>query len=119
MSAYRVLSVVRKSQRKHFSTTSTTILGILEQVQSGKLDCKVAEALIAKAANPTPEDALRAFANLDHTRSSRTGFPEAVFAEGKTPEQVATILDDFARNLNEEIRRGEIVDSRRAILATR
>ena len=79
----------------------------------------MAEALIAKAANPTPEDALRAFANLDHTRSSRTGFPEAVFAEGKTPEQVATILDDFARNLNEEIRRGEIVDSRRAILATR
>jgi hypothetical protein len=91
----------------------------LEQVQSGKLDLHDAESLIARASNPTPEDALRAFANLDHTRSSRTGFPEAVFAEGKTPEQVAKILDDFARNLNEEIWRGDILDSRRAILATR
>ena len=120
MSANRVLFVARKCQRKLFSTApTTTILGILEQVQRGTLDPQMAESLIAKAANPTPEDSLQAFANLDHTRSSRTGFPEAVFAEGKTPEQVARILDDFARNLNEEIQRGAVVDSRRAILATR
>lgn len=109
----------RSQTRKFLSTTPTTILGILEDVQSGKLDCQLAESLISKLSNSTPGDTLRSFANLDHTRSSRTGFPEAVFAEGKTPEQVAKILDDFARSLNEEIKRGELVDSRRAILATR
>lgn len=34
------------------------------------------------------------FAKIDHHRSLRSGMPEAIFAEGKTPEQVATI---FAR----------------------
>ena len=43
---------------------------------------------------------LSSFANLDHTRNQRTGFPEAVFAQGKTPHQIATILDDMASNIN-------------------
>ncbi len=34
------------------------------------------------------------FAKIDHHRSLRSGMPEAVYAEGKTPEQVAAI---FAR----------------------
>jgi NCAIR mutase (PurE)-related protein len=34
------------------------------------------------------------FAKLDHHRALRTGMPEVIFAEGKTPAQVATI---FAR----------------------
>lgn len=51
--------------------------------------------------NNSQEDILKSFANLDHGRSKRTGFPEAVFAEGKTPQQVASILDDMARSVNE------------------
>lgn len=47
------------------------------------------------------DQSLESFANLDHGRSQRTGFPEAVFAEGKTAEQVGKILDDMARNANE------------------
>ena len=39
---------------------------------------------------------LEAFARLDLERSQRTGIPEAVFAEGKTPDQVAGILRGFA-----------------------
>ena len=31
------------------------------------------------------------FAKVDHHRAMRTGFPEVVFAEGKSPEQVASI----------------------------
>jgi len=46
---------------------------------------------------------LKSFADLDYGRGARVGFPEAVFAEGKTPEQVAAILDDMARNVNESI----------------
>jgi len=68
---------------------------------------------------------LESFANLDHGRSRRTGFPEAVFAEGKTPNQVARILDDMARSANEELLRGGGAGDRgettnnAAILATR
>ncbi len=36
------------------------------------------------------------FAELDHHRSLRRGFPEVVFAEGKTPEQVAVISERLA-----------------------
>ncbi len=32
------------------------------------------------------------FAKLDHHRHLRTGFPEVIFAQGKTPEQVAEIF---------------------------
>src|SRR5690606_26826527 len=31
------------------------------------------------------------FARLDHGREARNGFPEVVFGEGKTPEQIAAI----------------------------
>lgn len=34
---------------------------------------------------------LEAFADLDHNRSTRRGYPEAIYCEGKTPEQVAMI----------------------------
>ena len=32
------------------------------------------------------------FAKLDHHRHLRTGFPEVIFGQGKTPEQVAEIF---------------------------
>ncbi len=35
-------------------------------------------------------------ANLDHHRAKRTGIPEAVFSEGKTPDQVVAILEQLA-----------------------
>jgi len=39
---------------------------------------------------------MTAFANLDHDRLARQGFPEVVFADGKTPAQVAAIMAEFA-----------------------
>jgi NCAIR mutase (PurE)-related protein len=106
---------------RRFSSQTNSLESILEQVRQGTLQPVQAEALIRNVADAsqTPEDTLKSFANLDHSRSSRTGFPEAVFAAGKTPDQVARILDDMARNLNEQIRAGTIDDSQRAILATR
>jgi NCAIR mutase (PurE)-related protein len=39
------------------------------------------------------------FARLDHHRALRKGFPEVVFGQGKTPDQVAKIVDRLiARN---------------------
>lgn len=45
------------------------------------------------------DDILSSFANLDHDRASRTGYPEAVFGQGKTPSQIHVILDSMARNV--------------------
>jgi NCAIR mutase (PurE)-related protein len=125
------------SKFRHLRTSPTTrglrclfssfqigsLLETLELVKEGKLQPSEAEIFIKNAAHAgkAPEEVLEAFANLDHSRTKRTGFPEAVFAAGKTPYQVATILDDFARNLNEQIRDLEIMSnsSQSAILATR
>jgi len=38
-----------------------------------------------------PTRALNAFADLDHDRASRRGYPEAIYCTGKTPEQVGMI----------------------------
>ena len=38
------------------------------------------------------------FANVDHHRSLRQGFPETIFGAGKSPEQVARIVESMAGN---------------------
>jgi hypothetical protein len=38
-----------------------------------------------------PTRALDAFADLDHDRASRRGYPEAIYCTGKTPEQLGMI----------------------------
>ena len=38
------------------------------------------------------------FAQIDHGRFERTGIPEVVFCEGKTPEQTAEIFSRLAAN---------------------
>jgi NCAIR mutase (PurE)-related protein len=38
------------------------------------------------------------FANVDHHRALRAGFPEVVFGQGKTPAQVAAIFARLARH---------------------
>lgn len=43
-----------------------------------------------------PEQTLEAFARLDVQRAQRTGIPEAVFAEGKTAAQIASLLQALA-----------------------
>jgi NCAIR mutase (PurE)-related protein len=44
---------------------------------------------VAGKKSDSGEDAV--FARLDHAREARKGFPEVVFGEGKTPEQIARI----------------------------
>jgi NCAIR mutase (PurE)-related protein len=38
------------------------------------------------------------FANVDHHRTLRQGFPEVIFGLGKTPEQVARIVESMGKN---------------------
>jgi len=42
------------------------------------------------------------FAQLDHHRSLRTGIPEVIFGQGKSPPQILTIVEKFVAN-NERV----------------
>jgi NCAIR mutase (PurE)-related protein len=61
---------------------------LLAQVRSGALSPRAAE----KRLKNLPYEDL-GFAKVDHHRALRRGFPEAVFGAGKTPEQIAAIVD--------------------------
>jgi NCAIR mutase (PurE)-related protein len=50
----------------------------------------IGEAALLKALNAAMAEPL-GFATIDHHRALRRGFPEVIYAEGKTPAQVATI----------------------------
>lgn len=64
---------------------------LLAQVQSG--DVNVAEALDRLRDLPFED---LGFARVDHHRALRRGVPETVFCEGKTPQQVAAIVERLA-----------------------
>jgi NCAIR mutase (PurE)-related protein len=100
---------IRQSARNGTPTfakrPSSSLAEILRLVQQGTMNVEEASKAIGTGpvAHETQEETLASFANLDYERSKRTGFPEAVFAEGKTSKQVASILDDMARNVNESM----------------
>ena len=62
---------------------SSYLRELLESVKEGKID--IDEALNRLKLFPY-EDC--GFAKIDHHRSLRTGFPEVVFCQGKTVEQL-------------------------------
>ena len=68
------------------------IEAVLNEVRSGS--SSVAEAL-ERLRNLPFEDL--GFAKLDHHRALRTGMPEVIFAESKTPAQVAAIFARMAK----------------------
>ena len=59
---------------------------LLERVRRGRLSPAAAARLIDEA----PLEQL-AFATLDHQRAQRSGFPEVIFGQGKTPAQLVAI----------------------------
>jgi pyridinium-3,5-biscarboxylic acid mononucleotide synthase len=68
----------------------TNLTELLQQVREGTLDAAEAEkAIRALTASPVAD---LGFAQLDLERDLRTGFPEVIFGEGKTAEQVEAIF---------------------------
>lgn len=53
---------------------------------------------VRAAIESDPEEIVRRFANLDYKRVERTGLPEVVWGPGKSPQQVATILERLANS---------------------
>ncbi len=108
-----------------------SIQSLLHALESGKLSVNEVHQELVESYDLKNNDrvtekvGLNSFANLDHQRATRTGFPEAVFAAGKTPQQIATILDDMAKNVNDIVKKdglklGDVpAISQKAILATR
>lgn len=75
------------SQAYSSAVTPENIRRLLEQVQSGELE--IDGALSALRSLPFED---LGFARLDHHRALRTGFPEVVFCQGKTTDQVVQIM---------------------------
>jgi len=74
---------------------------LLERVRRGR----VSPAAAARLLHEAPLEQL-GFATLDHQRALRTGFPEVIFGQGKTPEQLVAIA-------------GRLLDQGGPVLATR
>jgi pyridinium-3,5-biscarboxylic acid mononucleotide synthase len=66
--------------------TGAWLRRILEQVRTGELPVAAAAAELGKL--PYEE---MGYATVDHHRSLRLGFPEVIFGQGKTPEQIIAI----------------------------
>lgn len=64
---------------------------LLRQVADGTLAPDAAVDLLAFE----PAESLP-YATIDHHRALRQGFPEVIFGEGKTPEQLAEIAAHIA-----------------------
>ncbi|HEU4562766.1 MAG TPA: nickel pincer cofactor biosynthesis protein LarB [Longimicrobium sp.] len=71
--------------------TPERVRALLAQVAAGELAVDDAERRLAW--NPVEE---LPFASVDHHRALRQGFPEVVFGQGKTPEQVVAIAQRIA-----------------------
>jgi NCAIR mutase (PurE)-related protein len=70
--------------------TSTEAIALLERFRAGKLDLQQ----VLRAFQSAPFTDL-GFAQVDTHRSLRKDFPEVVYGEGKTPEQVARIAREL------------------------
>jgi NCAIR mutase (PurE)-related protein len=69
------------------------IRSLLDGVRSGSLSTDQA----LEQLRSLPIENVADFARLDHHRSLRCGFPEVIFAQGKTPEQVVRIFHRLAQ----------------------
>jgi len=87
------------------SSSSPSLKEILENVAHGKMTPAQAIQFVGGVGGAATQqedkdtERLQAFARIDHQRSKRTGFPEVVFGQGKTAEQVCAILDDMAKHV--------------------
>lgn len=68
---------------------------LLESVASG--DCSVDDAA-SRLSNLSFEDI--GYAHVDHHRSLRKGFPEVIYGQGKTAEQIAGIMKHMSAHEN-------------------
>jgi hypothetical protein len=72
--------------------TTPDVRTILEQLQQGHLSLDDAQAQLRDRERHLAFEDL-GFARVDHHRSARKGFPEVIFSQGKTTDQIAAIAE--------------------------
>jgi NCAIR mutase (PurE)-related protein len=85
----RDLSLRSRFQKKLMDSSS--LRKLMQEVRSGKVS---ADDAVARLRHMPFEDL--GFARVDHHRRVRSGMPEVIFAQGKTPVQVAKIFKSMA-----------------------
>ena len=74
--------------------TPSELRELLDQIHRGVLDPSDAHTRLLDDLSAGPVADL-GFARVDHHRAVRQGFPEVVFGQGKTPDQVASIAEQI------------------------
>jgi hypothetical protein len=72
--------------------TANELEALLEAVQRGAVTPADAHLRVLQFVRQAPFEDL-GFAKVDHHRQVRQGFPEVVFGQGKTPDQVSSIAE--------------------------
>jgi pyridinium-3,5-biscarboxylic acid mononucleotide synthase len=72
---------------------STNIETLLKQVSEGTIEIEKAKEMLVQYQD-------MGFAKLDHHRHKRTGFHEVVYGEGKSAEQLISIISSLKQNIN-------------------
>ena len=90
----------------------TQLTQLLEAVQAGRLSVADAAAQWSGPDSREPD-----FAVLDHARGARTGMPEVVFCQGKTPAQVVQIVGRLLANEGRALATRASTETADAILA--
>lgn len=85
--------------------TNDRLMDLLARVQSGELEIAKA-AQVLSTDGQFPKSALTEDANIDLDRSTRCGFPEVIFGEGKTPQAMVQIIQ-------------QLTEQNQSVLATR
>jgi NCAIR mutase (PurE)-related protein len=75
--------------------TPAELAALLEAVRAGSVTPETAQQRVLQFLRQAPFEDL-GFARVDHHRAIRKGFPEVVFGQGKTPEQIAEIAERLA-----------------------
>jgi NCAIR mutase (PurE)-related protein len=77
------------ANQEHTTTLALDSLrALFEAVRRGQLDPEEAERRARTLSDPVE---ILGYARVDHHRAERQGFPEVIYGQGKTPEQVAGI----------------------------
>jgi NCAIR mutase (PurE)-related protein len=72
------------------SASLESLRALFDAVREGRLDPVEAERRALETLQADPIEDL-GFARVDHHRATRQGFPEVVYGQGKSPEQIAGI----------------------------
>lgn len=100
--SHLAISISRRVGRLS-SSTCGDLPSLLARVAAGDLSPSAATAKLAPllvSGGAEAED-VGGFAKIDHDRSRRVGFPEVVFGEGKSAEQIIHILEAMIRDRRE------------------